>query len=103
MIDVSHNLDVCVHFSVKVRNLEAERVARKQSVMQLATLHTVCAVGFLDVGVQLALADKGGVAAVAFIAAFGFTFLVRQVTHYASMPSNVHPMYLMSPCNITGF
>ncbi len=45
--------------------LEAERAARRAGVLQIATLNTVGAVGFMNVGVQLALEGSHGAAAAA--------------------------------------
>jgi predicted unusual protein kinase regulating ubiquinone biosynthesis (AarF/ABC1/UbiB family) len=63
---------------LRVRVLEGERAARRTGVMQLATLHTVAAVGLLNVGTQLALAgaEHGGAAAAVFTAAGVFAALV---------------------------
>lgn len=41
---------------LRVRTLEVERAARRQSVMQGATLNAIAAAGLLNVGTQLALA-----------------------------------------------
>lgn len=41
---------------LRVRTLEVERAARRQSVMQTATLNAIAAAGLLNVGTQLALA-----------------------------------------------
>eukprot|EP00879_Flechtneria_rotunda_P001676 GHRR01001836.1.p1 GENE.GHRR01001836.1~~GHRR01001836.1.p1 ORF type:complete len:739 (+),score=239.78 GHRR01001836.1:270-2486(+) len=40
---------------LRVRVLEGERAARKAGVLQIATINTIAAVGFFDVGTQLAL------------------------------------------------
>jgi hypothetical protein len=49
---------------LRVRVLEAERAARRSGVLQGATMNTVAAVGLLNLGAQLALAQLQGPAAV---------------------------------------
>lgn len=53
---------------LRVRVLEAERAARRASVLQQVTLQAVGAVGLLNVGVNLALAGQQGFAWGAFLA-----------------------------------
>ncbi|WIA14007.1 hypothetical protein OEZ85_002567 [Tetradesmus obliquus] len=43
------------NLKLRVRVLEGERAARRQGVLQVATINTIAAVGLLDVGTQLAL------------------------------------------------
>ncbi|KAG2482100.1 hypothetical protein HYH03_018956 [Edaphochlamys debaryana] len=50
---------------LRVRVLESERADRRQGILQLATLHTVAAVGLLNAGVTLALAGEGPAGAAA--------------------------------------
>ncbi|KAG1679839.1 hypothetical protein FOA52_012752 [Chlamydomonas sp. UWO 241] len=56
---------------LRVRALEVERAARKASVTQSATLTSIGAMGFLNIGTMLAIADKGTPAAFALAAALG--------------------------------
>jgi hypothetical protein len=49
---------------LRVRVLEAERAARRAGVLQGATMNSVAAVGMLNMGAQLALAQHEGIAAV---------------------------------------
>lgn len=42
----------------RVRVLEQERTARRTGVMQVATINTICCLGLLNVGTQLALAGQ---------------------------------------------
>jgi len=62
---------------LRVRALEVERAARKMGVMQAATMNTIGAVGFLNVGTMLALNDLGGpaTAALGLSALFGVLML----------------------------
>jgi len=61
-----------------VRVLEAERSARRVGVLQMATIHTVGAVGLLNVGTMLALNGQEGPAATVLGLSAVFGFLLVQ-------------------------
>lgn len=61
---------------LRVRVLEAERAARRAAVLQVATMHSVAAVGLLNLGAQLAMAGHTLPAAVCLGASGGFGFLL---------------------------
>ncbi len=54
---------------LRARVLEGERAARRSSVMQAATVNVVGALGFVNLGTTLALAEHMGPAAAALTAA----------------------------------
>jgi hypothetical protein len=64
---------------LRVRVLESERAARRAGVLQMATMNTIGAVGFLDMGVQLALHGglEGAAGACMAIAAVFSVLLLR--------------------------
>jgi hypothetical protein len=61
---------------LRVRVLEGERAARRNGILQLATLNTIGGMGLLNVGVQLALSGHEGPGAACFAAAGAFGVLV---------------------------
>lgn len=61
---------------LRVRVLEAERSARRASVLQLATLHSVGAMGLLNLGASLATAGRTAPAVLCLGAAGAFSVLV---------------------------
>lgn len=61
---------------LRVRTLEVERITRRQSVMQTATLNAIAAAGLLNVGTQLALSGAEIPAQAALGSALLFSGLV---------------------------